>query len=516
MTANKFNSLFEQVNINPKMTWKILSRINSEQTIDEETNFSFPGSTENGIVHPNKNLKYAVSSNEAVSRIKLLLPEIDLHDFSRETHEEKIVFSYQELRKLGLYLLDLTSYGILNGGSATSYIDKKRNSSYHPPLFSLIEKTFNSVSDSCQNTPKALTPAFINPDGTPGYTFIELKMRALLLLMLEAEVVTGKKVIIPIFEMRNKETTDQINSAYKKLSDSKLLRELIRETGFDITQVRSAIQPLIAAFTHKNEGSPRRIFTNAYGKENSILALPGGHGQNFDILKDIYSYFKKHNYAYSYLVNVDNLGNTPDPVHIALIALSGADGAFEFSVKTPVDVKGGILVKNSKEHFTCADIGVAIKADEIKKAESSGAKLLFNCATGLFSLSYLTDNNEYISSNLPIRISEQDKDPGKYAQAEQITWEVISLMNNPLIFAVQKKKRFLAAKLLSEMILTSQADKLSEKMLAANPNYESLCAQSREMQDGLYTLLESTYGLKIKKGRWQPVPVENLIKSFSV
>ena len=516
MTSIKLNSLFEQVNIDPKMTWKILSRVHSEQKNSEEIKFSFPGSTESGVIHSNKNLKYSISKIEAVSRIKLLLPEIDLHDFSLKISNGQMLFSYQGLRKLGLYLLNLTSYGILNGGSASSYIDKKRNLSYHPPLYSLIEKPFSIVSGSCHNTPKALTPAFINPDGTPGYSFIEMKMRALLLLMLEAELVTGNKVRIPIFEMRNKETTDQINAVYNQLSDSNLLQELIKITGFDITQVKSAIQPLIAALTHKDEGFPRQIFTKAYGKENSLLALPGGHGQNFDILKEIYSYFKKHNYAYSYLVNVDNLGNTPDPVHIALIALSGADGAFEFSVKTPVDVKGGILVKNSKEQFTCADIGVAIKAEDIDKAELDGAEILFNCATGLFSLSYLTDNIEYIASNLPIRISEQDKDPGKYAQAEQITWEIINLINNPLIFAVQKKKRFLAAKLLSEMILTSQADKLSENLLAANPNYKSLCMQSLEMQDGLFTLLKTTYGLKIKNGRWQPIPVEDLIKSFSV
>jgi UTP--glucose-1-phosphate uridylyltransferase len=515
MTLNKYDSLFEQVNIDPEMTRKILSRINSEQTDNEETNFSFPDSSESDIVHPDKNLKYSISAIDAESRIKKLLPEINLKDFALEILDGKMLFSYQGLRKLGLYLLNVTTYGILNGGSATSYIDKKRNSTYHPPLFSLIEEPFKTISNTCQNTPKAITPAFINPDGTPGYSFIEMKMRSILLLMLEAEVVTGNKVIIPIFEMRNKETTNQIDSVYNQLSKSNLLQELIKKTGFDITQVESAIQPLIAALTPKSEGYPKKIFTKAYGKENSLLALPGGHGQNFEVLKDIYSNFKRHNYAFSYLVNVDNLGNTPNPVHIALIALSGADGAFEFSEKTPVDVKGGILVKNSKQHFTCADIGVAIKAEDIEKAESNGAELLFNCATGLFSLSYLTDNIEYISSNLPIRISEQDKDPGKYAQAEQITWEVISLIKNPLIFAVKKKKRFLAAKLLSEMILTSQADKLSPKLLAADPNYDTLCTQCLEMQDGLFTLLKTTYGLKIENGQWQPIAVVDLIKSFS-
>ncbi len=516
MTTIKLNSLLKQVNIDPIITGEILSKINSDQKKDEVASFSFPESTESDIIHPNDDMKFSITVSEAEANISQLLPEIDLHDFILEIKNSKMVFSYQGLRKLGLYLLNLTSYGILNGGSATSYIDKKRNSAYYPPLISLVEKPFNIIAESCPKTPKALTPAFINPDGTPGYSFIELKMRALLILMLEAEYVTGKKTSIPIFELRNKETTDQLDFTYNHLSDSELLRELIRETEFDITQVKSAIQPLIAALTHKDEGFPRRIFTKAYGKKNSLLALPGGHGQNFIILKEIYSYFRNHNYAYTYLVNVDNLGNIPDPVHIAITALSGAEGAFEFSEKTPIDLKGGVLVKNDNGQYNCSDIGVAIKADAVEKAESNGAEILFNCATGLFSLTYLTDNIELISSNLPIRISEQDKDFGKYAQAEQITWEIISLIKKPLIFAVQKKKRFLAAKLLSEMILTSQADNLSEKLLHANPKYVSLCRESRNMQKGLYTLLETTYGLKIKNSKWQPVPVEDLIQSFSV
>jgi hypothetical protein len=35
---------------------------------------------------------------------------------------------------------------------------------------------------------------------------------------------------------------------------------------------------------------------------------------------------------------------------------------------------------------------------------------------------------------------------GRYAQTEQTTWEVLGLMEDPLIFAVAKEKRFVAAK----------------------------------------------------------------------
>ena len=43
---------------------------------------------------------------------------------------------------------------------------------------------------------------------------------------------------------------------------------------------------MIGAFTHSEEGDPKQIFLGRDGK--SPLSLPGGHGQNFAVLKETY------------------------------------------------------------------------------------------------------------------------------------------------------------------------------------------------------------------------------------
>ena len=72
------------------------------------------------------------------------------------------------------------AFGVLNGGSATSYADFKKNESFNPELFNFIKDTFDSLSENYRNLPKGITPAFINPNGKPGPSFLELKFRKLL------------------------------------------------------------------------------------------------------------------------------------------------------------------------------------------------------------------------------------------------------------------------------------------------------------------------------------------------
>jgi hypothetical protein len=84
------------------------------------------------------------------------------------------------LHRLGIHLIPYLSYGILNGGMATSYCDIKNNSKFNPELFAQTEAVFSTLSEKYKGQPKGITPAYINPDSTPGYDFIELKMRSVL------------------------------------------------------------------------------------------------------------------------------------------------------------------------------------------------------------------------------------------------------------------------------------------------------------------------------------------------
>ena len=274
---------------------------------------------------------------------------------------------------------------------------------------------------------------------------------------------------------------------------------MIEATGTDPTRPRSARQPLLAALTHSTEGQVRRVFDRAFGKADSSLALPGGHGQGFAVLAGVYRGLLADGYRYAYLGNVDNIGYYPDAAELAVMALSGAEAAFEFSYRTSVDIKGGILDESRDGRRTVADIGQAIDFTRVLELEAAGSRVLFNCATGLFDLERLVPRLDEIARRLPVRVSDQDKDAGRYSQAEQSTWEAVGLLDEPLGFAVEKGERFIAAKLLSETLLASQGPDLG----GGSGLPAEVAEASRELSAGLGRALQGACGLRLEGGAWK-------------
>ena len=262
-----------------------------------------------------------------------------------------------------------------------------------------------------------------------------------------------------------------------------------------VLETASAAQPLIAALTHSEEGRPKRFFLNAGEEQGRPLGLPGGHGQNFQVLTPVYRRLHRQGKRFVYLGNVDNVGFTIDPISLAILALRGGQGGFDFSFRTPVDVKIGILVYDQNGRLNCGDIGPAISREEMLAVEARGTKILCNCASGLFNLDYLAPNVDRIVAELPMRISDQDKDAGRYSQAEQVTWEIIGMLDEPIIFGIDKYKRFLAAKMLLDTILTSGVS--LEAAQKIQPTAPALAA-------GLRDVLRGQYGLELQEGRWRP------------
>lgn len=429
-----------------------------------------------------------------------------------EIDGDDIRFDHDALCRIGLHLVPYTAYGVLNGGSATSYADEKKNRALDASLFSLLEERFRPIAERVRGMAKGLTPAYVTETGD-GPSFLELKMRSLLLLALRYEAETGRRLpdaFRPMFQMTSVNNDMEIRQAYRDYRGSEVLADLLEATGIDITDVRTGVQPMISAYTHSDEGRPKRIFDRAYGERGRTLPLPGGHGQNFHVLADVYRELLRDGFRFAYLGNVDNIGFTVDPVTLARFALSGREAAFEFSFRTPVDIKGGILVQDRSGVLTCGDIGPAISTDEIFRAEAAGASVLFNCATGLFDLERLVGDLDRINRDLPVRFSDQDKDAGRYSQAEQVTWEVIGMLDRPLILGVDKYRRFLSAKLLSETLMTSG-------VALDSPDYPSDADPSRDLKRtaerlhrGLFEALERDYGFRIREDGPEPIPAAEL------
>ena len=436
-----------------------------------------------------------------------------------------LTLTVEDLQKIGIQLYPYVAYGILNGGSASSYIDGKKNRALNPELMHLYKSLFEKSSALAEGKPKGITPAYTNSDGSTGATFIELKLRALLIENLRyrktidpenelfaGDSKTGKEsALFPMFQMTSVYTDRQISEAIEQYKTSPLLKDLIEYTGIDITSVITGIQPMIAALTHSRIGRPKQIFTEAWGRDGEMLPLPGGHGQNFQILSKVYRYlYEDLGKKFVYLGNVDNIGNMPDPVSIAITALAGKQASFEFAFRTPVDIKGGILIRDQFGKLNCADIGPAVSREEVDRQEASGKKILYNCATGLFSLEYLTQNSEHIIRNLPMRITDQAKDAGSYSQAEQVTWEIIGMLDAPLILGVNKYERYLAAKLLIESFMTSGLLLDNEDYPSHEDPAKDFKGTAGNLYEGLRNNLKNIYGMEEKAGVWKPTAVKEL------
>lgn len=460
------------------------------------------------IIDRRGSVELQLSEEQYKTRIAAIAPEIPSDRFGT-TRAGMRTLSQEALTTIGILLTPYVSYGVLNGGSATSYADEKKNRSFDSDLFDLYQEEFQRIAPEVSGKPKGITPAYLNPDGSPGASYLELKFRMILLTIdryrrtaeqygVTQPTETGGSPLLPglpMVEMTSIFTEDAIRSSYDHYADSPYLQGFAKEDIATALDTASAVQPLLAAMTHSEEGRPKRFFDNAYGKTGEPLGIPGGHGQNFQVLASVYREIAERGKRFVYLGNVDNNGFTIDPVGIALVALRGVQGGFDFAFRTPVDVKGGVLLYDQKGGLNCADIGPAISKDEVFAAEAEGKKILFNCATGLFSLDYLVNELDRIVEELPMRISDQDKDAGRYSQAEQVTWEIIGMLDDILVFGIDKYRRFLAAKMLLDMFLTSGLRRESAR------DHQSTVD---DLVQGLSTVLVEEYGLSLNAGVWRP------------
>ena len=86
------------------------------------------------------------------------------------------------------------------------------------------------------------------------------------------------------------------------------------------------------------------------------------------------------------------------------------------------------------------------------------------------------------------------------------------MIDRPLIFAVDKYKRFLAAKILLENMMTSGL-KLNDENFPGEGAEGDLKDTARKLHKGLVELLPGIYGLELKEGRWIPAPKKEYTNS---
>jgi hypothetical protein len=514
MTEGELRARFEEIGADWEYSQAILERLNAGTlAAPAVTVAGFPPLDGRQILDLRGEGPWIVSRAKAEATLRSLFPGEDPAATLPPGDSDEVALDVPTLEQLGLRLSQVTAFGVLNGGMATSYADTKKNQALGQGLYSIYKADLERMAAVAGGLPKGITPAFVQADGTPGPSYLELKLRVLAQINLAARKVGFTGPGLQLFQMTSHSTDGPLREALTGYRSSPALADLVGYLPRQPDQAPTAVQELLGTFTSAKDGHPRRFFVTKQGNREGPYALPGGHGQNFRVLRQVYRDLKAAGYRYAYLGNVDNLGFLPSLRGLALLALSGAPAAFDFAFKTPVDVKGGVLYREPSGHLNCADIGVAIGADQVTAAEKGGTPILFNCATGLFDLDRLVEDLDRITASLPVRLSEQDKDIGRYAQAEQVTWEVIGLLDQPLIFGIEKSRRFLAAKLLLDCLLTSGLHWDDPRF--DQPELAPFRALSAGLNAGLQALLEGPFGYRKTGSGWVPMTEAEILRRIT-
>lgn len=504
MNETELKVRFEEIGADWEFSKDILDRLNAGTLVTPPVSVAgFPPLDGRQIVDLRGEGPWSANRARAEVALRSLFPGEDPASVLGKGTSTDVELDGPTLDILGLRLSQVTAFGVLNGGMATSYADTKKNQQLGAGLYSIYKTDLEKLAERAAGLPKGVTPAFVQGDGTPGPSYLELKLRVLCQINLAAQKAGFTGLGLQLFQMTSESTHGPLTEALVRYAASPALADLLVHLPRPLVDTPTAVQELVGTVTPSKDGLPRRFFTVKKDGREVPYALPGGHGQNFRVLRHVYGDLKGAGYRFAYLGNVDNLGYLPSLRGLALLALSGAPAAFDFAFKTPVDVKGGVLYREATGNLNCADIGVAIRASEVSAAEKAGTPILFNCATGLFDLNKLVEDLPRITQNLPVRLSEQDKDVGKYAQAEQVTWEVIGLLDQPLIFGIEKNRRFLAAKLLLDCLLTSGLHWDDPRF--NQPDTAPFLALSAGLNAGLTALLEGPCGYRKEGGKWVPL-----------
>ncbi len=460
---------FSQANIDAKLSQQILTtlknnKLNTNNNSKNCDNFDIPDIDGHDIVDFSAKLSYQIP----VKHIEKLIekyPELQVSSFATDpsikqatNKSESIELNEQQVDEIGLLLSPYFAFGVLNGGSASSYFDTKKNQNFSPELYELFQAEFTNLACNFSAQPKALCPAFLNPDGSYGPSFMDLKLCSLLQTIKKQKLLRSKyglaqaSVQSRFFQMTSELTDKPLQEYIFQIRNNPFVQKLITDLNWEPnTQISSDKQALISTFDYRcNEWE---FFRDKNGK---FLPMPGGHGQCFFTLRERLQTIHNQGIRYISLGNIDNVAYNPQSRFIGLLALSGRKSFFVCSYRSFVDIKGGVLLREKfNGKLNCFDIGAGVDKEIFNIAQQKGKELLFNCAISYFDLEALLAKLDYIIAHLPLRISEQNKDKGHYWQVEQITWEVIGLLDSVLIAAVRKEEHFLATKLQLEAFVNT-------------------------------------------------------------
>ena len=187
------NSTDEKKLFDYETSIKILDKINKSNNISSIKVKELPSFANKSIINMSeKNFSKELDLKSSEKNLRNYTDKISLKN-SSHISQNKILLTRNNLEYIGLHLLPLVSVGILNGGAATSYTDRLKNRKFNTEIYDYCKSKFDCFRDKYKDSPKGMTPAYINRDGSEGASFIELKMRSFLLKINKYKTTISKE-----------------------------------------------------------------------------------------------------------------------------------------------------------------------------------------------------------------------------------------------------------------------------------------------------------------------------------
>lgn len=510
-------------NIDHQLTIELLHNLKRQRTAGSQSGrLEIPEVDGRQIIDCRGEVKLQTHRDRSIARLAKYLPYdyLKAHIIPRlqqHTTADSIQWNRELLTEVGRALYPLCAYGVLNGGSATSYIDPIHNRRMSAPLFEEWHTMFEHAKEQYAHLPKALCPALYNRNGRAGPTFMELRARHLLRASMQMDREGGEGV--RLFQMTSQsnhnaivQATEEAFAHWHRGKPNRAVRAQYRDTSRGGGAL-CAPQPLLATFAHHGEAelaleTTPPLFRSASAAANASAGhasaspplgpygLPGGHGQSLYVLRPLLQKLLAGGTRFVFLGNIDNLGYTLNPIGLAYLVLQDGEALFEAVPRSAVDVKGGVLARRAADGKLCnAELGSdGVDIETVITSERAGKSVLFNCAIGLFDLERLLLKLDDYLARLPVHCLHKKTARGEYWQLEQITWDIIGLIDAPYILVGNKTERFLAAKLISETFLLSG---LPIKTAG------DLIEIASQLHGAMQTVMADDYGIVYRAGEWR-------------
>ncbi|EKE01265.1 MAG: hypothetical protein ACD_21C00181G0002 [uncultured bacterium] len=228
-------------------------------------------------------------------------------------------FSQATLQAQGENLLQQDKLLIfwLSGGAATRYFDRSK---IRPDEIDRYGKILNSMGDTMSYLPKGTTPV-VN-----GMSYLELKVRNLLLVTKQCHLDAHPPVIIMTSFITDEQTRAHLSVLYKKYPD-------LEPSRFHFV----VQQPRLPRFTKVADLKNIDLFIDA---RNQLSFAPCGHGDFVYLVQDYLRQTHIPKVEYMFFANADNLAATIEPWLLGLHAQTKTGRLVEL-VEKQNDDQGG-------------------------------------------------------------------------------------------------------------------------------------------------------------------------------